>query len=243
MLQQRKNFVAEFLLELECKSCSALLQFSSVQLLSRVRLFATPWIAAHQASLSITSSQSLLKLMSIESVILSNHLILCHPLLLLPPIPPSIRVFSILKLNCCYSRIRGSFPWTCPACPLPVSTVTEQLWIDVHTWSDGYHCYHFRLFEGFTCSFLLNLGATFRKVEPQKCSKGWGWGQCISTVRVKTCVEIVECLLVLICCYCSVTKSCPTLCDPMDGSMPGFPVLHYIWEFAQIHVHWVSDAI
>ena len=142
MLQQRKNFVAEFLLELECKSCSALLQFSSVQLLSRVRLFATPWIAAHQASLSITNSQSLLKLMSIESVILSNHLILCHPLLLLPPIPPSIRVFSILKLNCCYSRIRGSFPWTCPACPLPVSTVTEQLWIDVHTWSDGYHCYH-----------------------------------------------------------------------------------------------------
>ena len=54
----------------------------------------TPWIAACQASLSITNSQSLLKLMSIESVMPSNHLILCHPLLLLPPIPPSIRVFS-----------------------------------------------------------------------------------------------------------------------------------------------------
>ena len=66
----------------------------SVQWLSHVRLFATPWIAARQASLSITNSRSLLKLMSIESVMPSNHLILCHPLLLLPPIPPSIRVFS-----------------------------------------------------------------------------------------------------------------------------------------------------
>ena len=63
-------------------------------LLSRVRLFATPWTAARQASLSITNSRSLLKLMSIESVMPSNHLILYHPLLLLPSIFPSIRVFS-----------------------------------------------------------------------------------------------------------------------------------------------------
>ena len=68
-------------------------QFSSVQLLSRVRLFATPWIAARQASLSITNSRSSPKLMSIESVMPPSHLILCRPLLL-PPIPPSIRVFS-----------------------------------------------------------------------------------------------------------------------------------------------------
>ena len=68
--------------------------FSSVQLLSRARLFVTPWTTACQASLSITSFRSLLKLMSIESVMLSNHLILCHPLLLLPSIFPSIRVFS-----------------------------------------------------------------------------------------------------------------------------------------------------
>ena len=67
---------------------------SSVQSLSRVRLFATPWITARQASLSISNSWSLLKLMSIKSVMPSSHLILCHPLLLLPPIPPSIRVFS-----------------------------------------------------------------------------------------------------------------------------------------------------
>ena len=69
-------------------------QFSSLQLLSRVRLFATPWITAHQASPSITNSRSSLKLMRIESVMSSSHLILCHPLLLLPPILPSIRVFS-----------------------------------------------------------------------------------------------------------------------------------------------------
>ena len=69
-------------------------QFSSVQSLSCVWLFATPWTAARQASLSITNSRSLLRLMSIESVMPSNHLILCCPLLLLPPIPHSIRVFS-----------------------------------------------------------------------------------------------------------------------------------------------------
>ena len=67
-----------------------IIQFSSVW----VRLFVTPWITAHLASMSITNSKSLLKLLSIESVMPSSHLILCHPILLLPPIPPSIRVFS-----------------------------------------------------------------------------------------------------------------------------------------------------
>ena len=70
------------------------IQFSSVQLLSRVLLFAIPWTAAHQASLFITNSQSLLKLTSTESVMPSNHLILCHRPLLLPSVFPSIRVFS-----------------------------------------------------------------------------------------------------------------------------------------------------
>ena len=71
-----------------------LAEIGSIQLLSHDQLFATPWTAARQASLSITNSQSLLKLRSIESVVPSNHLILCHPLLLLPPISPSIRIFS-----------------------------------------------------------------------------------------------------------------------------------------------------
>ena len=72
----------------------ALSQFSPVQSLSRVRPFATPWTTAHQASLSITNSRSSHKLMSIESVMTSSHLILCRPLLLLPSIFPGIRVFS-----------------------------------------------------------------------------------------------------------------------------------------------------
>ena len=83
-------------------------QFSSIQLLSRVWLFATPWTAAHQASLSFTNSWSLLKLMSIESVMPSNGLILCHPLRLPPSIFPSIRVFS----NQSVLRIRWPKYWS-----------------------------------------------------------------------------------------------------------------------------------
>ena len=74
--------------------------FSSVQLLSRVRLFVTPWTVALQASLSITSSWSLLKVISIASMMPSNHLILCYPLLLLPSIFPSIRIFSNESVLC-----------------------------------------------------------------------------------------------------------------------------------------------
>ena len=72
----------------------AMISLSSVQLLSHVQLFVTPWTAAGQASLSITNSRSLFKLMSIESVVPSNHLLLCRPILLPPSIFPSIRVFS-----------------------------------------------------------------------------------------------------------------------------------------------------
>ena len=83
-------------------------QFSPVEFLSHVQLFVTPWTAACKASLSITNSQRLLKLISIESVISSNHLILCHPLLLLPSIFPSIRVFS----NESVFRIRWPKYWS-----------------------------------------------------------------------------------------------------------------------------------
>ena len=80
--------------------CVCVCVYESVQLLSRVWLFLTPWTAAHKASLSITNSQSLLKLMFIESVMPSNHLIFCHPLLLLSSIFPSIRVFSTESVLC-----------------------------------------------------------------------------------------------------------------------------------------------
>ena len=78
----------------------SLVQFSSFQSLSPVRLLVTPWPAAHQASLSITSSRNLLKLMAIELVMPSNHLILYHPLLLLPSIFPSIKVFANESVIC-----------------------------------------------------------------------------------------------------------------------------------------------
>ena len=102
--------------------------FQSVQSFSRVRFFVTPWIAASQASLSITKSRSLLKLMSIESVMPSSHLILCHPLLLLPPIPPSIRVFSnesiLFFFFCsefCHTLKWNSHGFTCVPHPDPRS--------------------------------------------------------------------------------------------------------------------------
>ena len=95
---------------------------SSVQSFSSVRLFATPWTAARQASLSITISRSLLKLMSIESVMLSNHLILCRPLLLKPSIFPSIRIFS----NESALRIRWPKHWSFS---FNVSPSNEHPWL------------------------------------------------------------------------------------------------------------------
>ena len=102
--------------------------FSSVQSLSRVRLFATPWIAAHQAALSITNSRSSLRLTSIESVMPSSHLILCCPLFLLPPIPPSIRVFS----NESALRIRWPKYWSFSFSIIPSQEIpgqNEPVWI------------------------------------------------------------------------------------------------------------------
>ena len=96
-------------------------QFSSVQLLSSVRLFVTLWITARQASLSITNSRSSLKFTSIESVMPSCHLILCHPLFLLCPIPPGIRVFSN------ESTLRRKQRRATPAVPFPNSWSTKSM--------------------------------------------------------------------------------------------------------------------
>ena len=137
----------------------------SVELLSRVWLFATPWIAARQASLSITNSRSSPKLMSIELVMPSSHLSLCRPLLLLPPIPPSIRVF----------------------------------------------------FSDDSSGFLL-----------LKWWKRWYPKPLLNHESVQ---------------FSSVAQLCPTLCDPMNCSTPGFPVHHQLQGFTETHVHWVSDAI
>ena len=111
--------------------------FSSVQLLSHVRLFATPWITARQTSLSVTNSQSLLKLMSIESVMPSSHLILCRPLLLLPPVPPSIRVFSNESTLCMRWTKYWSFSFSIsPSNEHPGLISFRMDWLDL-LWSKG----------------------------------------------------------------------------------------------------------
>ena len=105
--------------------------FSSVQSLSHVRLFATPWTAARQASLSITNSQSPPKLMSIESVMPSNNLILCRPLLLPPSIIPSIRVFSNESVFC----IRWPKYWSFSFNISPSNELRTDLLQDWLVWS------------------------------------------------------------------------------------------------------------
>ena len=118
--------------------------FSSIQSLSRVRLFASPWIAPCQASLSITNSQSSLRLMSIESVMLSNHLILCRPLLLLPPIPPSIRVFS----NESTLRMRWSKYWSFSFSIIPSKEISGLISL--------VHFFKNKFYRQFQCPALIN---------------------------------------------------------------------------------------
>ena len=102
-------------------------QFSAVQLLSSVLLFATPWTAAHQASPSITNSWSLLKLMSIMSVMPSNHLFLCRPLLLPPSLFPSIRIFS----NQSVLRIRWPKYWSFSFSISPFKEYSELIYLKI----------------------------------------------------------------------------------------------------------------
>ena len=110
---------------------TSLIQISSVQSLSHVRLLATPWITARQASLSITISQSSLRLTSIESMMPSSHLILGRPLLLLPPIPPSIRVFSNESTLC----IRWPKYWSFSVSIIPSKEIPGLIfrmdWLDL----------------------------------------------------------------------------------------------------------------
>ena len=106
--------------------------FSSVQSLSRVQLFATLWIAARQASLSITNSRSSLRFTSNKSVMPSSHLILCHPLLLLPPIPPSISIFSNESTLCMRWPKYWSFSFSIiPSKEIPGPISFRMDWLDL----------------------------------------------------------------------------------------------------------------
>ena len=126
------NLISSYKIQFIFQICTFAKYICSVQSLSHVRLFATPWTAAHQASLSITNSQSLPKLLSIESVMPSSHLILCHPLLL-PSIFPSIRVFSNESALC----IRWPKYWSFSFSISPSNEHSGLLsfrmdWLDLH---------------------------------------------------------------------------------------------------------------
>ena len=199
-------------------------QFSSVN--QSCPTLWTLWTAAHQASLSITNSWSLLKLMSIESVMSSNHLILCS-LLLLPSFFPSIRVFSSES----------------------VLSVLQIRWV-------LFSCFVFVFCFVFLLFFFLTLGwckSDIHSVEniiqilifffPQagdilSCCWAAQWATAPSHESEKptqnSCVHIH---------FRSVAQSCLTLCDPMDCSTPGFPVHHQHLEFSHTHVRRVSDTI
>ena len=165
----------------------------SVQLLSHVRLFAASWTAARQASLSINNSWSLLKLMSIELVMPSNHLILCRPLLLLPSIFPSISVFSD------ESALRIMLPryWSFSFSISPSNEHSELISFRID-WLD-----------------LVAVQGTLKSLLQHHSSK--------ASILRRSAFFMVQ-LSHLSDQMRSVAQSCPTLCDPIDGSPPGSAV-------------------
>ena len=174
-----------------------------------------PWTAAHQVSLSFTVSWSMLRLVSIESVMPSNHLILCRPLFLLPSIFPSIRVFS----NESALRIRWPKYWSfsfniSPSNEHPGLISYRMDWLDLLAIQGTLkHLLHHHSSKAsiLQCSafFIVQLSHQYGTT-----------GKTISSVQ-----------------FISVTQSCLTLCDPMNRSMPGLPVHHQLLEFTQTHIH------
>ena len=168
---------------------------------SHVWLFATPWIATRQASLSITNSRSSLRLMSIESVMPSSHLILCRPLLLLPTIPPSIRVFS----NESTPHMRWPKYWSFSFSINPSKEHSGLISFRMD-WLD-----------------LLAVQGTLKSLLQHHSSKAsilqhsaFLW----SNFHINTSVQ-----------FSSVTQLCSTLCNPMNCSTPGLSVHHQLLEF------------
>ena len=197
------------------------IQFSSVQSLSRVRLFVTPWITAHQAFLSITNSRSSLRLTSFESVMPSIHLILSRPLLLLPTIPPSIRVFS----NESTLRTRWPKYWSLSFIIIPSKEIPRLISFRI----DSLDLFAVQgtlksLLEHHSSNASILQHSAFFTV--QLSHPYMTTGKTIALTQ-----------------FSSIAQSCPTLCDPMNRSTPGLPVHHYLLEFAQTHVHRVRDAI
>ena len=197
-------------------------QFNSVQLLSRVRLFSTPWTAAHQASLSITNSRNLLKLVSIESMMPSNHLILCHPLLLLPSIIPSIRVFS----NKSVIGIRWPKYWSfnfniCPSNEYSGLISFRINWLDLLA------------VQGTLKSLLQHRSSKVSILQHsvlfmvQLSHPYVTTGKTIALTRRTFVGKAMSLLFNML--SAKSLQLCPTLCDPIDGSLPGSSLCP--WDF------------
>ena len=204
---------------------------SSAQSLSRVWLFGTPWTAVRRASLSITNSWSLLKLTSIDLVIPPNHLILCHPLLLPPSILASIWVFS----NESVLHIRRPNYWSFSFSISPSNEYSALISFRIDSFDllavqgtfKSLLQHHSSKASILWCSafFIVHLSHPYMATRKTIALTRWTF---VGKVRYQ---------------FSWVTQLCLTLCDLMDCSMPGFPVLHQPQELAQTHVHWVSDAI
>ena len=183
--------------------------------LSHVKLFVTPWTAAFQAYLSFTISQSLLKLMSIDSMMPSNHLILCRPLLLLPLIFPSIRVFSNESALCI--RCPKYWSFSCSIRPSNEYSGLISFRID---WFD-----------------LLAVQWTLRSLLQHHNSKA-SILQCSAFFMVQISHPYMTTgKTIALTQFSSVSQSCLILCDPMNCSTPGLPIHRQLPEFTQTHVH------
>ena len=225
----------------------------------------TPWTTECQASLSITTSQSLLKLVSLELMMPSNHLILCHPLLLLPSIFPSIKVFSNESVLC----IRWPKSWSFSSSISPSNKYSALTsfridWFDLlaiqgtlkslpqHHSSKASVLQHSAL-------FMVQLSYPCMITGKAIPLTRWTFVGKVMSLFFNMLFRLVIAFLprskrLLISWlqspsarfsvqFSSVTQSCPILCDPMNRSTPGLPVHHQLLEFTQTHVHRVSDAI
>ena len=213
--------------------------FSSVQSLSRVWLFVTPWIAAHQASLSITHSRSSLRLTSLESVMPSSHLILCRPLLLLPPIPPSITVFS----NESTLRIRWPKYWSfsfniIPSKEHPGLISFRMDWLDLLAVQGTLRSllqHHSSKASILQCSafFTVQLSHPYTTT-----------GKTIALTRQTFVDEVVSLLFNMLSQFSSVQSLSRVWLfgTPWIAARKGLPVYHQLPEFTQTRVR-VSDAI
>ena len=223
---------------------------SSVQLSgSIVSNSVTPWTAARQASLSITNSRSLLKLMSIALVLPSNHLIFCRPLLLLPSIFLSIRVFSNVSVLCTRWPKCWSFSFSiCPSSEFSGLISFRMDWLDLLAVQGTLKSLlqHHNSKASILCLsafFIVQLSHPYMTTGKIIALTRWTFvGKVMSLLfnmlsRLGSRVVEKGHSTVNISCCCSVAQLYLTLCDSMDCSTPGFPVLPYLLEFAQIHVH------